>query len=58
MNQSFSRREIEYSKLWAKNNPGLFSESILEFFEQHPSDYWNFEIEQTGGFITLRGNLK
>ena len=53
MKNQYSIQETEYSKKWAEENPELFTKNILEFIEQHPSEYWSFSMTCTKGFFTI-----
>lgn len=54
---NYNQIEIEYSKKWAAENPEIFTESILDFVEQHPGDRYGLTMTQTKGFFTLRATL-
>ncbi len=58
MRNDHTYREIEYSKVWANNNPDRFTASILEFLSQHPAIGWKLSMSQTSGFVTLSAALK
>lgn len=49
-----ARVEIEISRGWAKNNPDLFTASVLSFADEYPSAEWTHSIDLArSGFITL-----
>jgi len=52
------QQEVEYSKVWATNNPAIFTADVLAFLEGHPQDLWTIEASQTKGFFTFRATLK
>ena len=54
-----SRVSIEFNKVWAIENPKLFTDSIFKFGEQYPSTDWNHKIDFTrDGFIYVVAILK
>lgn len=50
--------EIEFSKLWAQDNPALFVKAVDDFLAAHDADEWELTARQTKGFFTLGANLK
>lgn len=50
--------EIEFSKLWAQDNPALFAKAVNDFLSGHDADEWELAARQTKGFFTLEAKLK
>ena len=54
-----SRVSVELNKVWAKENPELFTKKMFEFGENYPSGEWNHKIDFTrDGFIYVTAIIK
>lgn len=47
----------EYNKIWAKENPELFTSSVLKLLEDCDNS-WVISISQSKGFVKITADLK
>jgi len=38
--------EQDFSTVWMKENPALFAEAVLKFFDEHPPEQWKLAIKR------------
>jgi hypothetical protein len=55
--QTSTKTYIEISSGWAKDNPKLFTDTVLNFQQNYPSGTWIHNIDfSRAGFMTFTAN--
>jgi len=52
------RVDMEFSRVWMKEHPALFVESVLDFLDSHPAEQWERSVRTYNWFVTLSAIAK